>query len=164
MQCVFECAPSLPTQSKFLDFSEILESFRGWACRAKPTSAGNCAPVSLLLLEPQRDASSNRATARAQLRKHLSVVCCRLRIEHISRIKDGLGTDRQAKAGEFLSDLNTERRIVNTQAARKRIDCKNSSVWLEAQHSAYVCAGVESGVKLESSCLEERVFEHVIWP
>src|SRR6476469_6665424 len=107
----------------------------------QPTGAGNCAPEFLLLLEPQRDASSNRTTARAQLRKHFSVVCCRLRIEQISRIKDGLGTDRQAKAGEFLCDLDTERRIVNTQSARKWIDCKNSGVWREAQHSAYVCAG-----------------------
>ena len=84
------------TLSKFLDFSEILENLLDGQIWAKAYRLGNCAPafLSAVPLKPQRDSSSNRTAARGQLREHLSVFSCRLRIEQISRVENRLRTNR----------------------------------------------------------------------
>ena len=86
-----------------------------------------------------------------------------LDVQQIARIENRFGPNRQTKARQFLSDLNAQRGIVNSQTSGKRIDGKHSRVWREAQHGADVCAGVKTGAELQRRRLEKAALKDFGW-
>src|SRR5882672_9663721 len=93
--------------SKFLDFSEILDTDLMWNVKdknAKREGLGRCFPFCSLLsfFEPEGDPTANRTTAGAELGEYLSVFAVWLDVQQIARIKDSLGAHGQTEARQLL--------------------------------------------------------------
>src|SRR6185295_10768517 len=89
----------------------------------------------------------------------IAIVDARLKIKKIARIDDCFRPDRQAKRRQVLGDLDTQRRIVNSQTSRERINGEDCRLRRKAKHRLHVSSGRPITGYLHGRGLEEPVAE-----
>src|SRR4029077_21102707 len=110
--------------------------------------------------EPDQDSTAERATVWTNLQKRSPIIGTGLNVQKISRVDNRLRANRQTERRQILRDLDTERGIVNCQAAGKRIDRKDRRFGREAKYRLHVSASGPVAGQLHSDVLEEAVVEN----
>jgi hypothetical protein len=88
-------------------------------------------------LKSDRDSAADGPAAVADESYELTIVRSGLGIQEVPGVENGFRLHGQTKAREVLRDLNTQRRIVNTESSGKWIDCEDSRFRRETEDSVF---------------------------
>ena len=134
-------------ESKFLDFSEILENRAGGSKEEKTgqKSEKETGPTASFRLKPDGYSAANGSPTGVELSHYLAVVSVGLKVQEVSGIEDSFSAQWQSEAWQFLSYLDAEGRIINGQTPGKRIDREHRRIRRETQNCSDVGPSVESG-------------------